>query len=158
MASGFPFALLLCLSIGLLAPSCYGQTSCPDPCPPGWTQFGSRCFSFYLQGKSWSDAENYCLFKGGNLASVHSVEEYEFLKTYINQVGGKIDSTWMGGFDSVQEGMWMWTDGSIFDYEHWAPGQPDNSHGGENCLESHLDTWNDDSCDSKNTFVCSKNL
>ncbi|XP_028447513.1 galactose-specific lectin nattectin isoform X1 [Perca flavescens] len=101
MASGFLFALLLCLSIGLLAPSCYGQT-CPGSCPPGWTQFGSRCFSFYFQGKSWIDAENFCKSDGGNLASVHSEEEHEFLRTYIRKVTGENKRTWIGGFDSVQ--------------------------------------------------------
>ncbi|KAF1383042.1 hypothetical protein PFLUV_G00150160 [Perca fluviatilis] len=35
-------------------------------------QFGSRCFSFNIQGKSWIDAENFCNSDGGNLASVHS--------------------------------------------------------------------------------------
>ncbi|XP_078118874.1 lithostathine-1-beta-like [Sander vitreus] len=102
MASGFQFVLLLCLSIGLLAPSCYGQTCCPGPCPPGWTQFGSRCFSFNFQGKSWTDAENFCLSAGGNLASVQSEEEYSFLRDYIRKVTGANRTSWLGGFDSVK--------------------------------------------------------
>ncbi|XP_031150862.1 galactose-specific lectin nattectin-like isoform X1 [Sander lucioperca] len=159
MASGFPFALLLCLSIGLLAPSCYGQISDPGPCPPGWTQFGSRCFSFNFKGKSWVDAENFCKSKGGNLASIHSVEEYEFLRTFINQISGENRRTWMGGFDSVKEGEWMWSDGSTFDYKSWAPGQPDNTGGIEHCLEmNYQDKWNDYLCDKVLPFLCSKKL
>uniref|UniRef100_A0A8C9Z858 Galactose-specific lectin nattectin-like n=1 Tax=Sander lucioperca TaxID=283035 RepID=A0A8C9Z858_SANLU len=159
MASGFPFALLLCLSIGLLAPSCYGQISDPGPCPPGWTQFGSRCFSFNFKGKSWVDAENFCKSKGGNLASIHSVEEYEFLRTFINQISGENRRTWMGGFDSVKEGEWMWSDGSTFDYKSWAPGQPDNTGGIEHCLEmNYQGKWNDNLCPKILPFLCSKNL
>ncbi|XP_039674891.1 galactose-specific lectin nattectin-like [Perca fluviatilis] len=160
MASGFPFALLLCLSIGLLAPSCYGQTPCPDPCPPGWTQFGSRCFSFNFQGKSWIDAENFCKAAGGNLASVHSEEEYEFLRTFINQVTSENKNSWIGGSDSVQEGVWIWSDGSTFDYKHWGPGQPDNAGGAENCLEMNHNglNWNDGQCNKILHFACSKNL
>ncbi|XP_028447511.1 galactose-specific lectin nattectin-like [Perca flavescens] len=157
MASGFPFALLLCLSIGLLAPSCYGQT-CPGSCPPGWTPFGSRCFSFNIQKKTWTDAEDFCKAAGGNLASVHSAEEYDFLKTYIHQVAGEIERTWMGGFDSVQEGVWMWSDGSTFDYTSWAPGTPDNVGGVEHCLENFKGKWNDNSCPKTLPFLCSKKL
>uniref|UniRef100_A0A8C9Z821 C-type lectin domain-containing protein n=1 Tax=Sander lucioperca TaxID=283035 RepID=A0A8C9Z821_SANLU len=112
-------------------------------CPPGWTQFGSRCFSFNFQGKSWI----FCKAAGGNLASVHSEEEYSFLKTYIKQVSGVIERTWMGGFDSVQEGVWI-----------WAPGKPDNAGGVEHCLENYQDKWNDNSCPKILPFACSKNM
>ncbi|XP_032364346.1 galactose-specific lectin nattectin [Etheostoma spectabile] len=140
MASGVPLALLLCLSIGLLAPSCRGETNptCPGPCPLGWTQFNSRCFSFNFQGKSWIDAENFCKAAGGNLASVHSEEEQVFLKTFIKQVSGEYRRTWIGGSDSVQEGVWMWSDGSTLDYKRWILGQPDNYSGNEDCLEMNF--------------------
>ncbi|XP_039674872.1 galactose-specific lectin nattectin-like [Perca fluviatilis] len=158
MASGFPFTLLLCLSIGLSAASCCGQTCCPDPCPPGWTPFGSRCFSFNFQGKSWIDAENFCKAASGNLASVHSEEEHEFLKTFIRQVTGENKRTWVGGFDSVKEGVWMWSDGSIFDYKQWGAGEP-SSGGIEHCLEiNYQDNWNNVPCTEIFPFLCSKNL
>ncbi|XP_039674871.1 galactose-specific lectin nattectin-like isoform X2 [Perca fluviatilis] len=159
MASGFPFALLLCLSIGLLAPSCRGQTSGPGSCPPGWTQFGSRCFSFNFQGKSWVNAENFCKAAGGNLASIHSEEEYVFLRTFINQVTGENRRAWIGGFDSVQEGVWMWSDGSTFDYQSFSWDQPDNEDGLEHCLEmNYLDNWNDYLCGKEIHFLCAKKL
>uniref|UniRef100_A0A8D0D3H9 C-type lectin domain-containing protein n=1 Tax=Sander lucioperca TaxID=283035 RepID=A0A8D0D3H9_SANLU len=197
MASGFQFDLLLCLSIGLLAPSCCGQTSSPgqysisdsstevdqlhsvqsaagrhnegllpplsrelSSCPPGWTQFGSRCFSFNFQWKSWVDAESFCKAAGGNLASVHSEEEHVFLRTFINQVTGAYITSWMGGSDSVQEGVWMWSDGSTFDYKSWAWGQPDNFLLVEHCLLiNYLGiNWNDAPCNIILPFLCSKNL
>ncbi|XP_039674805.1 galactose-specific lectin nattectin-like isoform X3 [Perca fluviatilis] len=155
MASGFPFALLLCLSIGLLAAS--GEALCP----PGWTQFGSRCFAFYTETKSWIDAENFCISAGGNLASIHSDEEQTFLKDFIKQVTGAYADSWIGGFDSVKEGTWMWADGSKFNYNIWAAGQPDNFRGGENCLVMNwgaAEIWNDGSCNTPLSFVCSRNL
>jgi len=30
---------------------------CSSGCPPGWTQFGSRCFIFYRTSRTWIDAE-----------------------------------------------------------------------------------------------------
>lgn len=34
----------------------------------------------------------------------------------------------------LQEGVWVWTDGTAFDYTYWFAGQPDNSNGIEDCL------------------------
>ncbi|KAF1383097.1 hypothetical protein PFLUV_G00150780 [Perca fluviatilis] len=96
MTSVFPFALLLCLSSGLLA--AYGEPCCP----PGWTQFGSRCFTFYIQTKTWIDAETFCQTAGGTLASIHSAEEHTFLQDYINQVSGTYKDAWIGGTDTVK--------------------------------------------------------
>ncbi|XP_028446710.1 galactose-specific lectin nattectin-like [Perca flavescens] len=152
MASVFLFALLLCLSSGLL--TAYGAAS--------WRQFGSRCFAFYIQAKTWIDAETFCQTAGGNLASIHSAEEHKFLKDLIYQETGIDTNTWIGGFDSVQEGTWMWTDGSKFNYKIFNAGQPDNADAftGENCLEMNFNgnNWNDRTCSTQFYFVCSKNL
>ncbi|XP_078118854.1 ladderlectin-like [Sander vitreus] len=151
MASVFPFALLLCLSSGLL--SAYGAASCP----PDWTQFGSRCFAFYIQTKTWIDAETFCQTAGGHLASIHSDEENTFLKDYINQVTGTNTQAWIGGSDAVQVFTWLWTDGSNFDYTSWTAGQPDDAGGKEKCLQMNWnDNWNDLSCNNPLSFVCSK--
>ncbi|XP_035859902.1 galactose-specific lectin nattectin-like isoform X1 [Sander lucioperca] len=157
MASVFPFALLLCLSSGLLA--AYGAPSCP----PYWTQFGSRCFAFYIQTKTWIDAETFCQTTGGNLASIHSDTEHAFLKAFIFQVTGTQRTSWIGGTDAVKEGTWLWSDGSKFNYKCWNAGEPNNLRG-ENCLAMNwggaLSTanWNDWACNNQASFVCSKNL
>uniref|UniRef100_A0A8D0DCI0 C-type lectin domain-containing protein n=1 Tax=Sander lucioperca TaxID=283035 RepID=A0A8D0DCI0_SANLU len=129
-------------------------------CPPGWTQFGSRCFAFYIQAKTWIDAETFCQTAGGNLASIHSAEEHTFLKDYINQVSGTYKNAWIGGTDAVKEGTWMWTDGSKFNYKIWNVGQPDSISGAEICLEMNFlgNNWNDRPCSTPLSFVCSKNL
>uniref|UniRef100_A0A8D0DFC0 C-type lectin domain-containing protein n=1 Tax=Sander lucioperca TaxID=283035 RepID=A0A8D0DFC0_SANLU len=127
-------------------------------CPPGWTQFGSRCFAFYIQAKTWIDAETFCQTAGGNLASIHSAEEHTFLKDYINQVSGTYKNAWIGGTDAVKEGTWMWTDGSKFNYKIWNVEQPDNIGGAEICLEMNFlgNNWNDRPCSTPLSFVCSK--
>uniref|UniRef100_A0A8C9XK48 Galactose-specific lectin nattectin-like n=1 Tax=Sander lucioperca TaxID=283035 RepID=A0A8C9XK48_SANLU len=154
MTSVFPFALLLCLSSGLL--TAYGEPSCP----PDWTQFGSRCFAFYIQTKTWIDAETFCQTAGGNLASIHSDAEHAFIKAFINQVTGTPRTSWIGGFDAVKEGTWLWSDGSKFNYKSWGVGEPNNG-GVENCLEMNWGgaaNWNDRPCTNQASFVCSKNL
>ncbi|KAA8578955.1 hypothetical protein FQN60_006047 [Etheostoma spectabile] len=156
MSSVFLISVCLCLSSGLLA--AYGQASCP----PGWPQFGSRCFSFNIEPKSWPDAELFCQTAGGNLASIHSAEEHTFIRNYIKRVSGSFRLAWIGGHDSVKEGMWLWADGSKFSYTSWAAGQPDNFNGGEHCTsinwDSNEENWNDAGCVDSASFVCSKDL
>ncbi|XP_031175116.1 galactose-specific lectin nattectin-like isoform X1 [Sander lucioperca] len=153
MTSVFLFALLLCLSSGLLA--AYGAPSCPTD----WTSFGSRCFAFYGQPKTWIDAELFCQSAGGHLASIHSDAEHEFIRNNTNQVSSTDKNAWIGGFDAMKEGMWMWADGSQFDYQSWAVGKPDHNGGTENCLEIYPDeNWNNAACTNQASFVCSKNL
>ncbi|XP_039649762.1 galactose-specific lectin nattectin-like [Perca fluviatilis] len=166
MTSDFPLALLLCLSSGLL--TAYGAPSCPPgwtqfgsrcfnfnietktltdaegepPCPPNWTQFGSRCFALYIQAKTWIDAQTFCQTAGGHLASIHSDAENTFLRDFINQVTGTYKNAWIGATDAVKEGTWLWTDGSKFDYKIFNAGQPDNASGVENCLEMNYEGKN----------------
>uniref|UniRef100_A0A8D0AG48 C-type lectin domain-containing protein n=1 Tax=Sander lucioperca TaxID=283035 RepID=A0A8D0AG48_SANLU len=111
-----------------------------------WTQFGSRCFAFYIQTKTWIDT--FCQTAGGNLASIHSDTEHAFLKAFIFQETGTQRTSWIGGTDA---GTWLWSDGSKFNYKSWNAGEPNNA-GGENS------NWNDWACTNQASFVCSKNL
>ncbi|XP_059198374.1 galactose-specific lectin nattectin-like [Centropristis striata] len=154
MASGFHFALWLCVASGLLAAA--SVTSCPD----GWTRFGSRCFKFHITAKTWMDAEKLCQSANGNLASIHSAEENTFLNDFIEDVSGTSRRTWIGATDAVQEKTLQWADGSPVQFTRWHTGQPDNFKGKEHCVEMnwHGNFWNDLSCITKLSFVCSKNL
>ncbi|KAM9750928.1 galactose-specific lectin nattectin-like [Menidia menidia] len=133
---------------------------CSLNCPPGWTQFGSRCFIFHYTSKTWIDAENHCLSIGGNLASIHSAEENNFLSDLILRVTGRRHVTWIGGSDAVAEKTWLWSDGSQADYFNWFKEQPNNYGGKEHCLEIYLGGtfWNDRPCDVKTHFLCAKKL
>ncbi|XP_034741183.1 galactose-specific lectin nattectin-like isoform X2 [Etheostoma cragini] len=150
MTSVFPLAVLLCLSSGLLAADA--------PCPPGWTQCGSRCFLFNTGPKNWIDGELFCISVGGNLASIHSEVEHSFLRNYIKQVTGSDKSAWIGGHDAVKEGTLLWTDGSKFDFQSFAEGEPNNRGGAENCVVMNFNgnNWNDGSCENLAAFMCSK--
>ncbi|XP_041654469.1 ladderlectin-like [Cheilinus undulatus] len=101
----------------------------------------------------------HCTTVGGNLPSVHTKEEYEFLRNTVHQLTGQHVMAWLGGYDAAKEGVWLWSDGSHFDFKHWAKGEPNNAGGHENCMHMNLkgkDFVNDIPCHVKMAFLCEK--
>ena len=66
------------------------------------------------------DCESKNPFKYGTLASSTDEETNEFL------VKLTFDPAWIGGNDLVEEGTWVWTDGSPWNYKNWAENEPNN--------------------------------
>ncbi|XP_063042200.1 ladderlectin-like [Engraulis encrasicolus] len=148
--------LLLCL--GFTCSVSASLTS--STCQTGWEQYGERCYKFISTLTTWAEAERFCLLLGGNLASVHSVEEYHFIQGLIvmQAHGGTV--TWLGGSDAQQEGIWFWSDGSRFTFFHWGPGEPNNLNN-EDCLHMNYGgglLWNDIPCTGLYPSVCAREL
>uniref|UniRef100_A0A3B3ZZ14 C-type lectin domain-containing protein n=1 Tax=Periophthalmus magnuspinnatus TaxID=409849 RepID=A0A3B3ZZ14_9GOBI len=128
MASMCGWILFLTFTCGLFT----GAVT-DDCCPDGWSHFGSRCFMFFRKPKTWIDAELSCIEIGGNLASIHSSDDNQFIQDTVLRLTGSHWRVWIGGHDGVEEGVWQWTDGSPFDFNHWNYGEPNNFRG-EHCL------------------------
>ncbi|XP_042347053.1 galactose-specific lectin nattectin-like [Plectropomus leopardus] len=157
MAAGFYLVCFLSVAGGLLIA---GTMSAPLKiacCPAGWTPFGHRCFIFFHEAREWIFGEHVCRSLGGNLASIHTPEENAFLGDYIEKVAGSRVHTWIGGTDEAQEGTWLWTDGSPFNYQSWSPGEPNNL-GQEHCIEMNWREyfWNDNQCYHERAYLCAK--
>uniref|UniRef100_A0A3B3R0X4 C-type lectin domain-containing protein n=1 Tax=Paramormyrops kingsleyae TaxID=1676925 RepID=A0A3B3R0X4_9TELE len=124
--------------IGVFVCFCSSLTGfCKATCPPGWINFKNRCFKYIAVGKTWIDSELNCLSSGGNLASIHSEEEFQFIKALIKSRDSAENPTWIGLTDSSKEGTWLWTDGSKVDFTKWNSGEPNNVNGGENCVHTN---------------------
>ncbi|KAI9532625.1 hypothetical protein NQZ68_030567, partial [Dissostichus eleginoides] len=137
MASVVSCIVLLCLTSGLWmeADAKAEGNDCSETCPPGWTQLGSRCFIFKNQPMNWASAETDCLAHGGNLASIKSTTEYDFIRQLVRTAAGKDLEFWVGGHDAVMEGVWLWSDGFKFNFKSWGKGEPNNHGGKEHCME-----------------------
>ncbi|XP_029598411.1 galactose-specific lectin nattectin isoform X1 [Salmo trutta] len=139
-------------------------------CPPGWHSYRTRCYHYVPIMAKWPEAEHYCLLLGGNLASVHSLSQYNFLQSVIQSSANRAQRTWIGANDAIQEGLWLWSDGSRFSYQNWDQGQPsnynygagnDNTNGREHCMEMNYGgdfRQNDAPCWMKLPFMCSRKL
>ncbi|XP_037615067.1 uncharacterized protein LOC119481847 isoform X3 [Sebastes umbrosus] len=100
-----------------------------SPCPPRWLLFGQRCFSFYPVWSSWTDANSLCSQEGGNLASLHTPEERQF----VHQLANTHIPVWLGGF-KAQQGSWFWSDDSAFRISGWTNQTQGKAGGGGACL------------------------
>ena len=62
----------------------------------------------------------------------------------------------LGAFDTAPEGgSFEWMDGTAWDFEHWAEGEPNNRDGIEDCIVTgDYFTWNDFPCAKRMQFLC----
>jgi hypothetical protein len=113
-------------------------------CYFSWIQFNNYCYKLYDTAGTWYTANKTCVDDGANLASVHNVEENQFLfnfKRYLwigtNKISGSITNS----------------DGTPYDYPM---GQFSNG-AGENCVWIgwySFPFWDDVPCDKNLSFVC----
>ncbi|XP_070849388.1 ladderlectin-like [Chaetodon trifascialis] len=125
-------------------------------CPRGWTALNGRCLNYFATPKTWAEAEKHCLSLGGNLASVHSSQEYHDIQMTIWIRTHSYPQTWLGGYDVAQEGVWFWTDGTPKEFTYWSFGQPNRSG---YCLVMNfggLKRFDDQPCSLRRPFVCAK--
>ncbi|KAM3617156.1 uncharacterized protein V6R79_002990 [Siganus canaliculatus] len=140
MASRLCLAVLLCVSC-VLELGAAMDLPMPMPCvpmlekcPEGWSQYGDRCYVFQKAAKDWVDAERFCISIGGNLAPILSPIEYGFMRDLVKKATGAHKTTWVGGY-TVAKRVWMWSDGTAFEFEDWHQGEPNNFAKRENCME-----------------------
>jgi hypothetical protein len=110
----------------------------PPPPPPA--RGSCSCdYTFHDGPANWNTAEDTCVAAGGHLASVHSQANADAFHTLVSDHGA--GTAWLGFTDSVEEGTFIWADGSSnSDYANWASGEP-NEWGGERAHGTSLSVF-----------------
>ena len=138
------------------------------PCNEGdqfWYQMPGNdqyCYAFSFGdtetglGVSWSAARSKCNHYGGELASIHSIEENNFIKSQLEE--NLLGHGWIGLNRLTTEGSHEWSDTSAVDFVNWADGEPNDSMNQESCVLTvdHVGNWNDESCGNLHSYVCKK--
>ncbi|XP_033481264.2 asialoglycoprotein receptor 2-like isoform X1 [Epinephelus lanceolatus] len=145
--------LNIALRLALTEPTAEGETE-EEFCPEGWLMFGSSCYYISSQrGRSWDDSRQDCMQRGADLVIINSRQEQAFLT-------GFTAAAWVGMTDREKEGTWIWVDGTPVDKDglNWAPGQPDDAFGGEDCGDIRTMTdfigLNDFNCSARSQWIC----
>ncbi|XP_041458281.1 macrophage mannose receptor 1-like isoform X1 [Lytechinus variegatus] len=132
----------------------------PGYCQSDQTSFGGNCY--YVPNEfvfvEWQTARYQCQQMGGDLASIHSKEENEFIRKLVQTRIGK-RNVWIGLERGSSGGFTQWNDGSPVDYVQWDNGEPTNDWRGtqENCVEIYTNdygTWKDEVCNTGSSFIC----
>lgn len=133
-------------------------------CRQGWTRYGFHCYKVIEDQKSWESASQYCRKIGGNLTSIHSPAENEFITDTVQDWLSKA-YFWIGARakdNSVKCANFTFQDQSMTSYNNF------NSSGGCNCPASNCrcvnvnvkwsgnkrGAWLYYTCSDKKPFVC----
>ncbi|XP_074840934.1 macrophage mannose receptor 1-like [Carettochelys insculpta] len=127
----------------------------PVKCPSGWIPYSGHCYIIYRTPKIWKDALSSCRKEGGDLASIHNIEEYSFT---VSQLGYKpTDELWIGLNDLKIQMYFEWSDGSPVTYTRWLREEPSQtSNRQEDCvvMKGEDGYWADDICENKLGYIC----
>ncbi|XP_017355626.1 low affinity immunoglobulin epsilon Fc receptor [Cebus imitator] len=124
-----------------------------NACPENWVSFQQKCYYFGKGTKQWVHARYACEDMEGQLVSIHSHEEQDFLIKHASHTG-----SWIGLRNLDLKGEFIWMDGTPVDYSNWAPEEPTNRNQGEDCVMMRgSGDWNDIYCDRKlGAWVCDR--
>uniref|UniRef100_A0A3Q4AGM8 C-type lectin domain-containing protein n=1 Tax=Mola mola TaxID=94237 RepID=A0A3Q4AGM8_MOLML len=120
-----------------------------------WNKFNISCYYVSNVRKNWTMSRLDCIARGADLVIIDSREEQVFVQSLLNSS----QDAWIGMTDSVEEGTWMWVDGSPVTITFWRPGQPNSYQGDQDCgevLQTEGGHWNDYSCSTEQIWICEK--
>ncbi|XP_053475480.1 C-type mannose receptor 2-like isoform X2 [Ictalurus furcatus] len=95
---------------------------------------------------TWSQAQTYCQTHHTDLASSLNGSDNDMLR----QVSSIQGDSWIGLYRNT----WKWSDGTIASDIPWAPGEPDNYGGRENCAGVYDRLFFDQQCIDLHYFFC----
>ncbi|CAO2637827.1 Pulmonary surfactant-associated protein D [Lemmus lemmus] len=136
--------------------------SCPHFSPPSLPlsaaifpdgrSIGDKIFRTSVSEKSFADAQEVCRQAGGQLASPRSAAENAAIQQLITAHN---KPAFLSMTDERTEGKFTYPTGEALVYSNWAPGEPNNKGGAENCVEIYTNgQWNDQSCGDELLVVC----
>ncbi|XP_061094630.1 macrophage mannose receptor 1-like isoform X1 [Conger conger] len=129
----------------------------PNYCPSNWVPYAGHCYFLQRTKKIWSDALSACHKEGGDLASIHNIEEQSFV---ISQLGYlPTDELWIGLNDQRNQMLFEWSDRSHVTFTKWQPGEPTHATNmQEDCvlIRGKEGKWADSMCEKEHGYVCKK--
>jgi hypothetical protein len=133
-----------------------GVLVCPTGC--SCPSYERRIYALCREALPYGAAAQRCARAGGHLIWIDDAAENAWLRAAADRAG--LGEVWLGGTDAAEEGVWRWGDGAAFwtgprtgapaggRFASWAPGEPNDSNGGEDCaLMWALGAWNDVLCE-----------
>ncbi|KAI5942360.1 Pulmonary surfactant-associated protein D [Manis javanica] len=119
---------------------------------PNGRSVGEKIFKTGDFEKTFENAEHVCTQAGGQMASPRSAAENEALKQLIM---AQNKAAFLSMTDMKVEGKFTYPSGEPLVYSNWAPGEPNNNEGAEDCVEIFTNgKWNDKNCGEQRLVIC----
>ncbi len=90
--------------------------------PKDAVSYHGKSYYVYLEKCSWHEARDRCHRAGGQLVVIHDAATQAFVKSLAKE-----NRVWLGATDELNEGHWLWVDGSEMTYT--AFGTKEANHG-----------------------------
>ncbi|KAM9822159.1 secretory phospholipase A2 receptor-like isoform 2-T2 [Syngnathus typhle] len=138
-------------------------------CDPGWLEHDSSCYKKEMEPNGWLGAWHHCVWVGGNLLSITSSAEEDF----VTRTMGKDTRFWLGLSNQKCDEFWCrfeggsqkltWSDGQTTTHRNWASNQLESANvascayvnqGGR----GQPGMWRSGSCDSSLAYMCKRPL
>ncbi|XP_004614586.1 tetranectin isoform X1 [Sorex araneus] len=123
------------------------------------TKVHRKCFLAFPSPKTFHEASEDCISRGGTLSAPHSGAENDALYDYVRQSVGTEAEVWLGLNDLAAEGAWVDMTGAPLAFKNWETeitAQPDGGKA-ENCAALAAGAsgrWFDRRCRDKLPYVC----
>lgn len=123
------------------------------------TKVHMKCFLAFVQAKTFHEASEDCISRGGTLGTPQTGSENDALYEYLRQSVGSEAEVWLGFNDMASEGAWVDMTGGNIAYKNWETeitAQPDGGKV-ENCATlsgAANGKWFDKRCRDKLPYVC----
>ncbi|KAM9803024.1 C-type mannose receptor 2-like isoform 2-T2 [Syngnathus typhle] len=157
------------LNWSLLMIGLYGTCGSADNCGPDWVEYDTSCYKKGDSPNGWLGARHHCIWEGGDLVSVHSLEEAHFVKTTMgkdtpfwlgisNQECNVVTCSLQGGYMAMR-----WSDQHSLTYTNWEI-RPNGWYSYELCgyvvqgARNQYDKWRSGSCGSSLPYLCKRPL
>ncbi|XP_037118941.1 snaclec 5-like [Syngnathus acus] len=147
----------------------YWTCASADQCALGWRGHGTSCYKKMEVPNGWLGAWHHCVWLGGNLVSITSSAEENFVKAtmgvdtrfWLGLSNQKCDKVWCrfeGGSQKL-----TWSDGQTIKHTNWAPNQLESADVAS-CAYVNQKVWKNSgkwrsgSCASSLAYMCKRPL
>lgn len=130
----------------------------PTFCSSHWVPYAGNCYYLERNKKMiWKDALSACHKEGGDLASIHNIEEQSFVLSQSGYL--PTDVLWIGLNDRRNQMLFEWSDNSHVTFTQWDVDEPSHATNlQEDCvhIRGKDAMWADHTCEKPYGYICKK--
>ncbi|XP_019357858.1 PREDICTED: pulmonary surfactant-associated protein D-like [Gavialis gangeticus] len=116
------------------------------------SQISEKLFAANGSAGDYKTSKATCSQAGGHLASPRTSSENGAIQRIIQRYN---KAAYLDINDMETEGIFKYQSMEVIGYANWAPGEPNDTGGGEDCVEMYTDgRWNDRSCEEERLIIC----